>query len=234
MSSDNSSDRANNSSSNPPPDPKQAPPVPEKQSSVRDFFAENVPTVAVAIFLAVGVRMFVAEPRFIPSSSMEPTLLIDDRLIIDKLSFRWRKPERGEIVVFNPPNNPVVPDATKVYIKRVIGLPGDRISIHDGKVFINDAPLNETYIAAPPNYTLPTQDDALCPNCFRPDNIQSGKPNPYFTVPNGNYWVMGDNRNNSLDSHAWGFLPEENLVGRAMFRYWPFDSRAGNLNVPKY
>ncbi len=232
MSSDNSSDRP----SNLPSDPKQVPPVPEKvqERSIKAFLADNLPTVTVAILLAVGMRIFVAEPRYIPSSSMEPTLLIDDRLIIDKLSFRWRKPERGEIVVFNPPNNPVVPDATKVYIKRVIGLPGDQISIRDGKVFINNAPLNEPYIASPPNYTLPTQDDALCPNCFRPNNVQVGKDYPFFTVPNGKYWVMGDNRNNSLDSHAWGFMPEENLVGRAMFRYWPFDNRAGNLNVPKY
>ncbi len=232
MSSDNSSDRP----SNPPSDPKHSAPVPEKEQerSIKTFLTDNLPTVTVAILLAVGVRIFIAEPRYIPSSSMEPTLLINDRLIIDKLSFRWRKPERGEIVVFNPPNSPVVPDATKVYIKRVIGLPGDRISIHDGKVFINDAPLNEPYIAAPPNYTLPTQDDALCPSCFRPDNVQSGRDHQFFTVPTGKYWVMGDNRNNSLDSHAWGFMPEENLVGRAMFRYWPFDERAGNLNVPKY
>jgi len=231
MSSDNSSDRSK-PASHPPTDPKHAPPV--RENSLKNVILDNLPTVTVAVLLAVGVRIFVAEPRFIPSSSMEPTLLIDDRLIIDKLSFRWRKPERGEIVVFNPPNTPVVPDASKVYIKRVIGLPGDRVSIHDGKVFVNDAPLNEPYIAAPPNYTLPTQDDALCPNCFRPPNIQNGKDYPFFTVPEGKYWVMGDNRNNSLDSHMWGFLPEENLVGRAMFRYWPFDNRAGNLNIPKY
>jgi signal peptidase I len=236
MSSDNSSDRANHPPVTPPSDPKQVPPLPEKkqEGSIKTFLADNLPTVTVAILLAVGVRIFVAEPRFIPSSSMEPTLLIDDRLIIDKLSLRWHKPERGEIVVFNPPNNPVVPDATKVYIKRVIGVPGDRISIHDGKVFVNDTPLNEPYIAAPPNYTLPTQDEALCPNCFRPPNVQFGKEHPFFTVPSGKYWVMGDNRNNSLDSHAWGFMPEENLVGRATFRYWPFDNRVGNLTVPKY
>ncbi|MFM7887213.1 MAG: signal peptidase I [Pseudanabaena sp.] len=232
MSSDNSSDRTDQSSVNPPSAPKQVPPAQER--SLKTILADNLPTVTVAILLAVGVRIFVAEPRYIPSSSMEPTLLIDDRLIIDKLSFRWRKPERGEIIVFNPPNVSVVPDPTKVYIKRVIGLPGDRISIHNGKVFINDVPLNEPYIAAPPNYTLPTQDDALCPNCFRPPNVQSGKDYPYFTVPNGKYWVMGDNRNNSLDSHVWGLMPEENIVGRAMFRYWPFDSRAGNLTVPRY
>ncbi|MFN5978406.1 MAG: signal peptidase I [Pseudanabaena sp.] len=232
MSSDNSSDRTNQSPVNPPSDPKQVPPVQER--SLKTILADNLPTVTVAILLAVGVRIFVAEPRYIPSSSMEPTLLIDDRLIIDKLSFRWRKPERGEIIVFNPPNVAIVPDPTKFYIKRVIGLPGDRISIHDGKVFINDVPLNEPYVATPPNYTLPTQDDALCPNCFRPPNVQSGKNYPYFTVPNVKYWVMGDNRNNSLDSHACGFMPEENIVGREMFRYWPFDSRAGNLTVPKY
>jgi signal peptidase I len=208
--------------------------TPSQRQQSKKLILVVVVVLVLLVALPLIVRIFIAEPRFIPASSMEPTLLVDDRLIIDKLSFRWRKPERGEIVVFNPPNVPVIPDATKVYIKRVIGLPGDRISIHDGKVFINDAPLNEPYIAAPPNYTLPTQDDALCPSCFRPPNVQSGKGNPYFTVPSGNYWVMGDNRNNSLDSHAWGFMPEKNLVGRAMFRYWPFDSRVGNLNVPKY
>lgn len=231
MSSDNSSNRPND----PPTDPKQAPPAQDGQkSSVKGFFADNLPTVAVAILLAVGVRIFIAEPRYIPSSSMEPTLLIDDRLIIDKLSIRWQKPQRGEIIVFNPPNVEVVPDASKVYIKRVIGVPGDRISITDGKVFVNDQPLNEPYIAAPPSYMLPTPDDALCSNCFRPPNVQFKNNRFYFTVPAGNYWVMGDNRNNSLDSHAWGFLPEENLVGRATFRYWPLDKRAGGLGIPKY
>ncbi|PZU94246.1 MAG: signal peptidase I [Pseudanabaena sp.] len=231
MSSDNSSNRPND----PPTDPKQIPPAQDSQKgSVKGFFADNLPTVTVAILLAVGVRIFIAEPRYIPTSSMEPTLLIDDRLIIDKLSIRWQKPQRGEIVVFNPPNVEIVPDASKVYIKRVIGVPGDRISITDGKVFVNDQPLNEPYIASPPSYTLPTQDDALCSNCFRPPNVQISNNRSYFTVPAGNYWVMGDNRNNSLDSHAWGFLPEENLVGRATFRYWPLDKRAGVLGIPKY
>jgi len=226
---------SSNNSSNRPNDPKQIPPAQNgQQGSVKGFFADNLPTVTVAILLAIGVRIFIAEPRFIPSSSMEPTLLIDDRLIIDKLSMRWQKPQRGEIIVFNPPNVEVVPDASKVYIKRVIGIPGDRISIAEGKVFVNDQPLNEPYIASPPSYTLPTQDDALCSNFFRPPNVQSQNNRSYFTVPAGNYWVMGDNRNNSLDSHAWGFLPEENLVGRATFRYWPLDKRAGGLGIPKY
>ncbi len=95
MSSDNSSDRTDDSPVNPPTDPNQAPPVPNQEHPVKNFILDNLPTVTVAILLAVGVRVFVAEPRYIPSSSMEPTLLIDDRLIIDKLSIRWRKPERG-------------------------------------------------------------------------------------------------------------------------------------------
>ena len=188
----------------------------------------------VGILLALSVRIFIAEPRYIPSSSMEPSLLINDRLIIDKLSFHWRKPVRGEIIMFNPPNHPIVPDSTKAYINRVIGLPGDRISIRDGKVFINDAPLNEPYIAASIYYTLPTKDDSLCPRCFIPDNVQTDKNGLFFTVPNRNYWVMGDNRNNSLDSHVYGFMPEKNLIGRAMLRYYPLDDRAGHLTVPKY
>ncbi len=203
------------------------------RSWLRVQLEENLQTVIVAILLAVGVRWLVAEPRYIPSSSMEPTLQIDDRLIIEKLSYRVRKPERGEIIVFNPPNNPVVPDSSKVYIKRVIGLPGDRISIHDGKVFVNQTALIEPYIKEKPDYTLPG-DNTTCSGCFTPSQIVEVDGTPSFTVPPGRYWVMGDNRNNSLDSHAWGFLPEENIVGRAYFRYWPIDRRVGELTTPKF
>ena len=228
-----SSDKFREHPNDPSDDPKQDPSA-KPEGSLKNVLVENLPTVAVAVLLAIGVRVFIAEPRFIPSSSMEPTLLIDDRLIIDKLSIRWSKPKRGEIIVFNPPNHPVVPDPSKVYIKRVIGLPGDRVSIREGKVFINNSPLNEPYIASPINYTLPTTDDTLCRGCFTPANVGEDKGNLYFTVPQGNYWVMGDNRNQSLDSHAWGFMPEDNLVGRATFRYWPFDNRTGILGVPSY
>jgi signal peptidase I len=200
---------------------------------LRVQFEENFQTIVVAILLAVGVRWLVAEPRYIPSSSMEPTLQIDDRLIIEKISYRIRKPEHGEVIVFYPPTNPVVPDSSKVYIKRVIGLPGDRISIHDGKVFVNQKPLTEPYIKEKLNYALPG-DNTTCPACFTPSQIIEDNGTPSFIVPEGKYWVMGDNRNNSLDSHAWGFLPAENIVGRAYFRYWPLDNRIGELATPKY
>ncbi len=191
-------------------EPNTPPDEPEPPFSAVEFIKENIPTVAVAILLAFGVRVFIAEPRFIPSPSMEPTLCIDDRLIIDKVTYHFRKPERGEIIVFTPPVHPVT-DTSKVYIKRVIGLPGDRVTVFNGKVLVNRQPLNENYIMEPPAYEMPT-----------------------VTVPAGQYWVMGDNRNNSQDSHVWGTLPEGNILGRAVFRFWPFDQRAGNINTPNY
>lgn len=207
--------------------------------SAGDRLKDNLPTIGVAVLLAVGVRWFVAEPRYIPSSSMEPTLQIDDRLIIEKLSYYFRKPSRGEIVVFNPPPNPAVDDTSKVYIKRVIGLPGDRISIQEGKVHVNGKALKETYIKDPqempekPDYSLPSLNDR-CVECFQPSTIVQDGGMPSFVVPPGKYWVMGDNRKNSQDSHVWGFLPQENIVGRAYFRYWPFDRRTGELITPQY
>jgi len=201
---------------------------------LKGLLEEYLPTLAMAGLIVFGVRTFIAEPRYIPSSSMEPTLQINDRLIIEKVSYKFRKPARGEIIVFNPPNNSVVPDASKVYIKRLIGLPGDRIAIRDSKVFINGQPLTEPYIKDGPNYTLPTNDPTECLSCFQPPKLEKVGKNLNFVVPAGNYWMMGDNRNNSLDSHAWGFLPEENIVGRAYVRYWPIDQRTGELTVPKY
>lgn len=201
------------------------------QSKLAELAKEYIPTLAVAGFIVFGVRSFIAEPRYIPSSSMEPTLQINDRLIIEKISYRFRKPERGEIVVFNPPNVATVPDPSLVYIKRLIGLPGDRIAIREGKVFVNDRPLPEPYVKEPISYTLPTNDFSQCLKCFKP-NVSEGELS--FVVPPNSYWMMGDNRNNSLDSHAWGFLPEQNIVGRAFFRYWPPDQRLGEMVTPTY
>jgi signal peptidase I len=204
------------------------------QSKFTDLVKEYLPTLAAAGLVVLVVRTFVAEPRYIPSSSMEPTLQINDRLIIEKLSYKFRKPERGEVIVFNPPAVPLVPDASKVYIKRLIGLPGDRIAIREGAVFINDKALNEPYTKEPSDYTLPTNDLSKCQGCFQPPEVIQTKKTLSFIVPPGNYWMMGDNRNNSLDSHSWGFLPEQNIVGRASFRYWPPDDRLGELATPKY
>ncbi len=196
---------------------------------------EVIHTVGMALLLFFGIHTFVAENRYIPSSSMEPTLQIKDRLIIEKLSYYFRKPQRGEIIVFHPPDHPAIPNKGSVYIKRVIGMPGDKVSIQNGRVYINGTAIAEPYIQAPPAYTLPTNDPALCPdNCYQPDRVIDVKGFPSFVVPPDSYWVMGDNRNNSLDSHVWGFVPATNVVGRAAFRYWPLNNRVGALQTPQY
>ena len=167
---------------------------------------ESLQTLALSIFLALGIRTFVAEARYIPTGSMEPTLAINDRLFIEKVSYRFSLPDRGDIVVFWPPDSLVQEgERREAFIKRVIGLPGDVVEITGGTVFINDEPLQEDYIKALPNYV------------WGPS-----------LVPDGSYLVLGDNRNNSSDSHVWGFVPQENIIGKAVVRFWP-PSRMGEL-----
>jgi signal peptidase I len=163
---------------------------------------ENLQILVVALVLALLIRMFVAEPRFIPSASMVPTLQIGDRLVVEKISYHFRPPAMGDIVVFDPPQQLQVQGYAKdqAFIKRVIAEPGQTIQVKNGKVYVDNAPLKEDYIAEPPDYRWgPAQ------------------------VPEGQLFVMGDNRNNSNDSHVWGFLPKQNIIGRAFFRFWPFD-----------
>ena len=163
-------------------------------------------TLVSAAILAIGIRSCVAEARFIPSESMLPTLEIDDRLIIEKISYRFRKPERGDVVVFSPTDALKAEDFNEAFIKRVIGVPGDVVEVEDGDVIVNGKKLTEKYILNPPEYDYPPT-----------------------TVPEGQYFVLGDNRNNSYDSHSWGFVPLENLIGRAAVRFWPLN-RLGTLD----
>jgi signal peptidase I len=164
---------------------------------------ENIQILAIALILALLIRSFVAEPRFIPSDSMFPTLQVGDRLVVEKISYRFHSPTTGDIVVFNPPQELHGYAQDQAFIKRVIGLPGQVVKIQNGQVYLNGVSLPESYIAAPPDY-------------------QWGPA----TVPADRVFVMGDNRNNSNDSHVWGFLPQPNIIGRACFRFWPL-SRIG-------
>lgn len=169
----------------------------------KGILRETVETLGLSVLLALGIRTFVAEARYIPSGSMLPTLEINDRLIIDKVSYDFGNPQRGDIVVFRPPD---ALGQNEAFIKRLIGLPGDVIEVKDGQLYINDESQSEPYIAAKPDY-------------------QYGP----VTVPDDSYLVLGDNRNKSFDSHYWGFLPADHLIGRAVFRFWPPD-RLGDLD----
>jgi signal peptidase I len=163
---------------------------------------ENFQILFVALILALLVRSYIAEPRFIPSDSMIPTLQVGDRLVVEKVSYRLHSPEFGDIIVFDPP--PQLQELgyarDQAFIKRIIGKPGQTVEVKSGKVFVDGQPLKESYIAESPKYNmLPA------------------------TVPEDSYFVMGDNRNNSNDSHVWGFLPKDFILGRAWVRFYPFD-----------
>lgn len=172
---------------------------------------ENLLILFVALTLALLIRTFVAEPRYIPSDSMLPSLQVGDRLVVDKLTYYFRGPTTGDIVVFDPPPQLQIQGYAKdqAFIKRVIGTPGEVVNISNGKVYLNQKPLAENYIAEPPDYQWGPQ-----------------------VVPEGEFFVMGDNRNNSNDSHIWGFLPKQNIIGRACFRFWPID-RVGAIASQK-
>lgn len=160
---------------------------------------ENIQIVAIALGLAILIRLFVAEPRYIPSESMLPTLHIGDRLVVEKISYHFRPPLTGDIVVFQtPPQLQSGYAKNQAFIKRIIGIPGQTVKISNGLVYLNDEPLQENYIAEPPTYE------------WGP-----------MSVPENQFFVMGDNRNNSKDSSKWGFLPKQNIIGRAWFRFWP-------------
>lgn len=169
-------------------------------------WVEGLKTIGLSIVLALGIRTFVAEARWIPSGSMEPTLQIDDRLIVDKLSYRFHSPQRGDIVVFAPTDVLKEQKFKDAFIKRVIGLPGEKVEVKGGRVYVNGKGLREAYIEDKPNY-------------------QWGP----VTVPPDSYLVLGDNRNNSYDSHYWGFVPRDRIIGRAIVRFWP-PARMGELD----
>lgn len=160
----------------------------------------NLLTVLLALCLALFVRLFIAESRYIPSESMVPTLVPGDRLVVEKVSYRFHPPVDGDIVVFHPPLalQAIGYDPAQAFIKRVVATAGQVVAVHDGQVYVDQRPVSEAYIAEPPAYEMPP-----------------------ISVPENMLFVMGDNRNNSNDSHIWGFVPQENLIGRANFRFWP-------------
>jgi signal peptidase I len=207
-------------------DYEQPQPLPQPESSptpapkVENPWIETGKTIFLSILLAVGIRGLVAEARYIPSGSMLPTLQINDRLIIDKVSYRFANPVRGDIVVFNPPDKLGSKDA---YIKRLIGLPGDRVEVKDGgTVYINGKAIAEKYVSERAKYVWTKTESS--DSDFTPNII----------VPKDHYLVLGDNRNNSLDSHYWGFVAKDHLIGKAVVRFWPIDRAGGIDPQPDY
>ncbi len=162
-----------------------------KRSGCLGFFIDTVETILLALVLFLAINALSARVR-VENVSMKPTLQEGEFLLVNRVAYTFGQPSIGDIIVFHAPGA-----SDMDYIKRVIGLPGDQVRITDGIVYVNNQPLYEPYIAESPRYT------------------------GTWDVPQNEYFVLGDNRNNSSDSHMWGFVPHEDIVGRALLIYWP-------------
>ena len=173
----------------------------KKKQSRGGFWLDTLETILLALLLFLAINTVTSRVR-VENISMEPTLQPGYLLIVNKLAYKLGEPNHGDIIVFH-----YMGDKNEDYIKRVIGLPGDEVNIENGTVYVNGIALSEPYIAEFPAY--------------------SGT----WVVPEGSLFVLGDNRNNSSDSHQWGFVDLDDVVGKAVFIYYPFDV-IGSLVIP--
>ena len=177
---------------------------------------EIVETLALTLIIFVVIQNFIAQPYKVQQSSMERTLMQEQYVLVDKLTPHFDTYKRGDIVVFTPPEDWVGTDRTP-FIKRVIGVGGDTVEIHNGGVYINDERLDEPYIYKENDGSVQTTDAAQ----------------ERWVIPDDELFLMGDHRQDSADSRAFGPVPVNQVIGRAWLRYWPFDS-FGVLATPTY
>jgi len=182
------------------------------QNKKRSLWYEWFESILVALILAVFIRTFFLEPYKIPTTSMVPTLMPRDKILVSKIIYGpripfvglripgFRKPKRGEVIVFIAP-----PEPNKCYVKRLIGLPGEKVSIRDGRIYINDKLI-----------TLPS----IGRNFYYNRGLY-GQEGGEIKVPADSYFVLGDNSALSRDSRYWGFVPYRNVVGKALVIWWP-------------
>ena len=191
--------------------------TPSKRALVRRGVLEVVETLVLTVLIFFLVHTFVAQPFRVEQRSMESTLLPEQYVLIDKLTPRWAPYERGDIVVFEPPES-MRSASGAPFIKRVIGLAGDRVKLEDGLVLVNGVELDEPY---------------LFERRGEPEPTEPGADGDSWIVPVGSLFVMGDHRSASADSREFGPIDASTVLGRALLRYWPFDT-FGPLPRPVY
>ncbi|MCW2278439.1 signal peptidase I [Heliophilum fasciatum] len=166
-----------------------------KKTAAKSTWRELAESILIALVLAFVIRFFLFQPFYIPSASMEPTLRPLDRIIVSKINYWFHPPAHSDIIVFKFPVDP-----SRDFVKRVIGVGGDTVEVRNNQLIRNGEVVAEPYLA--------------------PLQMKNFGP---VKVPEGQYFVMGDNRNFSDDSRYWGFVPDENVIGKAVLLYWPID-----------
>ena len=181
---------------------------------VFDFIFELVKIIVISLIIIIPIRHYVIQPFYVKGASMEPNFYDHEYLIIDEISYRFNEPQRGDIVVFRYPRNP-----QEYFIKRIIALPGEKVRVKEGKVFVyND---ENKY-----GFVLP--EDYLAPNTKTYSLTED-----IIELEDDEYYVLGDNRNSSKDSRSFGPVNRSFLTGRVVFRGWPF-SKIGTFKTPEY
>ena len=176
------------------------------------FFLDILEVVVFAVAIFLFIYLLVLQPHKIKGTSMEPNFPNGEFLLTDKITYRFNDPQRGDVIVFEAPGT-----NGDEFIKRIIGLPSEKVSINENQIYINEKLLNESYIGS-----------AVL---TRPGNFLQDRQE--VVVPNDNYFVLGDNREASSDSRTWGFVPKENITGRAWLIYWPLQN-AGTIEKVQY
>lgn len=175
------------------------------------LFFDTIESVVVALSIFVVFYLFIVQPHQVKGASMDPTFHDGEYILTDKIDYRLHAPQRGDVIVFIAPRNPDYD-----YIKRIIGIPGDTVSIKDGSVYVNNQLLEENYI---------NSETIILPGEFVKNNQE-------IKLQTDEYFVLGDNRSHSSDSRSWGTVPRKDIIGRAFFRYWPF-TKFGMIQKPE-
>jgi signal peptidase I len=174
---------------------------------------EYATIVVVAVLVALAIQAWLVKPYRIPSGSMLDTLRPGDRVLVNRAVYRLRDPQRGDVIVFRYPQDPDV-----VFIKRVVGVPGDLLEVRDGHLYVNGRRVAEPYVHRTGGRADPTVAQAAIAGSTLHDPWSLAEP---YRIPAGNYFVMGDNRTDSDDSRDWGTVPRAAIVGEGLATYWP-------------
>ena len=189
----------------------------EEKSTIWSTIIDIVETIVVAAAIFVVVYLFLLQPHQVRGASMKPNFHDGEYILTDKISYRFGEPKRGDVIIFTSPT-----DSDVDFIKRIIGLPGEKVKISDGQVTIKNSEHKDGFVLQEPYETLgPTAGGKEAPQ------------NTEISIGENEYFVLGDNRLESFDSRSWGNLPKKNIIGKAWLRYWPLN-KIGFVKHPRY